>query len=627
MYYIITLISSKTTLIFIITILVVIFLGYDLLKPVLDIGLTPEDREFILRYKILGPNPLSKIFEVWSERGAYSAIQIYYVGILESFTGFNYQIIQLVGVFFRTLATLSIFPLVLLVFKNKWLAALTTILFAISYTTTGSLETGVEQTEYLGFLMMNIFLVAYYYLNTKYLLQFKWLIFSSLLLFIAVMICAIRVYPLLFLLPVIEIYLYLRDGIRFKFKYLITKLVILFLPFLVLVSYSPFSATGHFALPSILSKIAEGNWQLILTPLQGLGFMIPISRYYDKLGLMDLSSFDTYLIFLLGGPLILFGFTALLLSWLIAKNPTSFILRIFFLNFGFDLLTYWIMRNRLLIPSELRLNYDLPRLYPVFFGLFILALAINFFIEWYRKGKENNLLLVLWLGPFLSLFYIAATYAYASLNLSFAGAQDHYLLIPTFGISLLIGGILLLLHNKLSNFRFGLSVSTVLIASIVLILYGFNKELTHNYFNEANIKGRAAVGQVEMQTKIRQKLKGVDYAKPLLVYFDTQEISGDGPFYSEGLLTPFPFFMHLAGEQIVDGCIGVIYDNKMVKLRKLVKKINNQLVVEHPVVCVYGYNMRTKDVSIKIEDLYAYKIKDKDFIDIKQQVINELKLK
>lgn len=625
MYYILTLIRSKTILIFIITVLAVIFLEYDLLKPVLDIGLTPEDREFILRYKTIGPNPLTKIFEVWSERGAYSTIQIYYVGILESFTGFNYQLIQFVGIFFRTLSILSIFPLVLLVFKNKWLAVLTTILFAISYPTTGALETSLEQTEYLGFFMMNIFLIAYYYLNTKYLLKLKWLILSSFLLFMAVIICVIRVYPVLFLLPVIEVYLYFRDGIRFKFKYLIVKLASFYLPFLVLVYYFPFSATGHFALPSILSKIADGNWQLILTPLQGLGFIIPISRYYGKLGLLDLNNFDAYLIFLLGGPLVIFGLGSLLLSWIITRKPFRLFLRIFALNFGLNLLIYWIVQHRFPIPSELRLNYDTFRLYPVYFGLFILSIAVNCFIEWYKEGKKNNLLLLLWLGPFLSLFYITVTYAYASLNLSFPGAQDHYLLIPTFGISLLIGGILLLLHNKLSNFKFGPTSAIVLIAFVLLVLYGFNKELILEYFNEANTKGRAAAGQIEMQTKIKQKLKDVDYTKPLIVYFDTSEISGDGPFYSESLLTPFPFFMHLDGDKVLDGCIGVIYDNsEMIKLKNLIKAIKGQKFIVHPAFCIDGYSISINDIAIKPEDLYAFKIKNRDFIDFKNDLLDQL---
>lgn len=627
MYYILTLIRSKTTIIFIITVLAVIFLEYDLLKPVFDIGLTPEDREFILRYKTLGPNPLTKIFEVWSERGAYSTIPIYYLGIVESFTGFNYQLIQSVGIFFRTLATLSIFPLVLIVFKNKWLATFTAILVAISYPTTGALETGVEQSEYLGFLTMNVFLIVYYYLNTRYLLQIKWLILSSLILFIAVMISVMRVYPILFLLPVIEIYLWFWDRARYKFRYLVIKLLAFYLPFLILVYYFPFSATGHFILPTILSKISDGNWQLILTPLQGLGFMVPVSGHYGKLGFLDLNSFDTYLIFLLGSPLVIFGVGSFLLSWIITRNPLSLFLRIFSLSFGLGLLTYWIVQHRLLIPSELRLNYDVPRLYPVFFGLFILALALNFFIEWYKQGRKNNLFLVLWLGPFISLFYITATYLYASLNLSFAGAQDHYLLIPTLGISLMIAGILLSLHNELSKLKYGLTASIFIISAILLILYLLNKELTHDYFNGVKLKGRAASGQIEMQTKIKQKLKNLDYTKPILVYFDTSDITGNGPFYSESLLTPFPFFMHLSGDTVLNGCIGVIFeDSQMVKLRQLVRKTNNHLTITHPFICVDGYSMSTKYISINLKDLYAYKIKDRDFIDVKDQVLRELKL-
>lgn len=625
MYYIITLIRSKTILIFIITVLAVIFLEYDLLRPVFDIGLTPEDREFILRYKTLGPNPLTKIFEVWSQRGAYSTIPIYYVGIIESLTGFNYPLIQFVGIFFRTLATLSIFPIILLVFKNKWLAALTTILVAISYPTTGALETGVEPSEYLGFLMMNIFIISYYYLNTKHLMQIKWLIISSLLLFIAVLVSVMRVYPILFLLPLIETYLWLMDSSKYKFKFMVIKLLSFYFPFLILVYYFPFSATGHFVLPTILSKIADGNWQLVLTPLQGLGFMIPLSKYYDKLGTLDLSSFDAYLIFLLGSPLVIFGFGSFLLSWIITRKPISLFLRICFLNFGLDLLIYWVIQHRFNIPLELRLNYDMHRLYPVFFGLFILAFSINFFIEWLKMGKKNNLLLVLWLGPFVSLFYITATFFYASLNLSFAGAQDHYLLIPTFGISLMIAGILLSLFNKSSKLKYGLIPGIFIITSILLFFYLLNKELTHDYFNEVKIKGRAAGGQIEMQTKIKQKLKDVDYTKPLMVYFDTSEIFGDGPFYSESLLTPFPFFMHLDGDKVLDGCIGVIYDDsKMIKLKKSIKEINSQKFIVHPAFCINGYSISINDIAVKPEDLYAFKIKNRDFIDYKNQLLDQL---
>lgn len=621
-------VNLKVLLVFGLTASLVVFLGYDFLKPAFDIGLTPEDREFILRYKLLGPNPLSKIFQVWSERGAYTTGPIYYIGIVQSIAGFNYQQIQFISVLFRTLAILSIFPLVVIVFRNIWLAVLTTIIFAFSYTTTGALETGVEPSEYLGLFMMNIFLIAYYFLNTKYLLKLGWLILTSLLLFVAVITSVMRVFPLLFLLPLVEMFLWILNRKKYKFKYLLIKLIVLYMPFLVLNYFSPVSTSGLFSLPTILSKMADGNWQLLLTPIQGLGFIIPLSKHYSLMGVLNLNNFKDYLGFLLGGPLVIFGIGSFLLSWISSKRPFYLFLRIFSLNFGLDLLVFWVIQHRLSVPLELRLDYDMSRLYSVFFGLFILTLGVNYFIEWYRQGKKNNLSLTIWLGSFIALFYITTTYLYANLNLSFGGAQDHYLLIPTFGVSLLIAGILLLLQDKLSNLKFGFIISTILIVSILSILYGLNKELTHDYFDRANIAGRAASGQIEMQIKIRQKLKDIDYTKSLLVYFDASEISDDGPFYSESLLTPFPSFMHLDGEKVLNGCIGVIYENsKMVQLRKLIKETNNQLVVEHTAVCVDGYSMSTKDISIRLDDLYAYKIKDKDFIDIKDQVLKELNFK
>lgn len=621
-------VSIKAMIFFGLTAALVVFLGYDFLKPAFEIGLTPEDREFILRYKLLGPNPFAKIWQVWLERGAYTTVPIYYIGIVQSLTGFNYDLIQFMGVLFRTLAILSIFPMVALVFKNIWLAMLTTIIFAFSYTTTGALETGVEPSEYLGFLMMNIFLIAYYFLNTKNFLDIRLLILTSFLLFVAVMTSVMRIYPILFFIPLIEIFLLFLNHKKYKFKYLFLKLPILYLPFLLLVIFSPLSASGHFSLPVIMTKVAQGNWHLLLTPFQGLGFMIPVGKYYGYLGTMDLNNFITYTTFLLGGPLIIFGFASLILSFISAQKRLQFFFRLLLLNFGLEVLIYWIVQQRMLVVPELRLDFDNQRLYPVLFGLFLFSLMVNYMIDWYRQGKKNNLLLVLWLGPFFGLFFISLTYIFAGLTLSFGGAQDHYLLVPTMGIGLMIAGSLLLLHKKLSTLRFGSIISIFFVFSILFLLYIFNRQLTHDYFNIANINGRAAFGQMQIQTRIKQKLKNIDYSRPLLVYFDTSSISGRGPFYSESLLTPFPFFMHLQGEEVIDGCIGVIYeDDRMVQLRGLIKEINNQLVVEHPLICVDGYNLSIKDIPIKLEDLYAYKIRDENFIDIKQQVIDELKLK
>ncbi len=606
----------------------IIFLGYDFLKPAFDIGLTPEDREFILRYKLLGPNPLSKIFQVWLERGAYTTVPIYYIGIVQSIAGFNYQLIQSIGILFRTLTILSIFPLVAIIFRNIWLATFTTILFGFSYTTTGALETGVEPSEYLGFLMMNIFLIAYYFLNSKYLLNFKWLILTSFLLFIAIMTSIMRVYPILFLIPLIEIFLSFLNYKKYSFKYLFLKLLILYLPFLFLIFISSFAGSGHFSLPTIITKVSQGNWHLLLTPLQGLGFMIPVGKYYAYLGILDLSSFANYLTFLLGGPLFVFGFLSIIISITYAKEKLSFFFRIFFTNFGLEILIYWIVQQRLFVSHELRLNFDTQRLYPVFFGLFILSLMVNYLILWLKSDKKLNQLFALWVGPSIALFFIIMTYFFAGLDLSFGGAQDHYLLIPTLGISLFMGGLLLMLYEKLLALRLKF-VGILMVIIIFGFLYILNREITHNYFIAANFNGRAADGQQLLQEKIREKFKNYDYTKPVLVYFDTSDIPQYyGPFYSEGLLTPFPILMYSQGEKVVSGCVSIVYeDRKMNKLKKLIKTINSQQVIAYQTACVENNRIVVQDVIYKPENLYALKIKDGDFVDIKDQILEELNLK
>ncbi|MBI2196466.1 hypothetical protein HYU45_02520 [Candidatus Daviesbacteria bacterium] len=604
--------NLKTLLIFLLTAVLIIFLGFDFLKPAFDIGLTPEDREFILRYKLIGQNPLTKILQFWSERGAYTTIPIYYIGIVQSIAGFNYQLIQFIGMVLRVLAALSIFPLTNLLFKNMPLAFLATIIFAFSYTTTGALETGVEPSEYLGLFVMNIFLIAYYFLNTKYFLNIWWLLLTSLLLFVAVMASIMRVYPILFFIPMVEIFLLFSNRKKYKFKYLFYKLFIFYLPFFLLVRFSPSATSGHFSLPTILLKIAQGNWHLLLIPFQGLGFMIPV-----------------YMAFLLGGPLIIFGLMSLMLSLVCTTQKLPFFLRVLLLNFGLETLAYWIIQRRLLSPVELRMNFDAAHLYPILFGLFIFSLMINSLIDWYRSGKKNNLLFILWMGPFIGLFFITMTYIFAGINLSFGGAQDHYLLIPTIGISLFISGILLAMYERLSVTRFKSIGGFAVVVIILAFLYGLNREKTHSYFTGANYNGRAAAGQEFLQGKIREIFRNLDYSKPVLVYFDTSDIpDGKGPFYSEGLLTPFPVLMYFRGENIVNGCIGVIYENrKMKKLKKAIKIIGNQQAIVYQTTCVENGKINIQDVIYKADNFYALKIKDENLINIKDQVIKELKFR
>ncbi|MBI2600872.1 hypothetical protein HYW42_02865, partial [Candidatus Daviesbacteria bacterium] len=113
----------KTNLqLFLLLILIIGVSQYLFFGLVLNYGFTPDDWGLLLFYKTLGDNPLSQIPYVWSVKGAYTTGPIYFIGILNDFFGLNYQAYQITNIVLKTLATLSLFPLILIVFKRKLLA-------------------------------------------------------------------------------------------------------------------------------------------------------------------------------------------------------------------------------------------------------------------------------------------------------------------------------------------------------------------------------------------------------------------------------------------------------------------------------------------------------------------------
>lgn len=606
---------------------IVIFIQFDILKPTLEIGLTPDDWGFIFSYKLLGPYPWSKIAEVWTERGPYTTVPLFYTGFINSIVGFDYQKLQIISIFFKTLATLVLFPLVWVVFKNRLLAILATFLFVMSYPSAGALETAVEPTEYLGMFLMGLFLITYFFIVKRNLLSWKWLSLAIIMLIFTTLMSIMRSYPLLVLIPLIEIYLLIQTPSIVRLKAAFLRLLFLSSPFLLITAYRPSVILSYISvMPTVLLKVLEGNWHLALTPLQGVGYTLPFSAHWGIFGLVRISSLKDYLSFVLGGPTIIFGLIILFLSFVTSKKPWRFFLLTFCLNFILETLIYFIATHYLNIPVGLRMSFDSSRIYSTFFGLFILVLAFGYWIEWRIQSEKNNLLLALWLGPAVSFVFICLTWVLAGVNLGFGqGAHDHYLMIPSAGMSIFIAGLLVLIYKKLANKKSiilqGISIGVIIITLVAFYL--LSKNLIRSYFNHVNENGRAAKGQQLIQDRFREKIKNIDPTKPALFYFDTSQLSRDRPFYTEGLLSIFPFFMHIQGNNLVDGCVEVFYDTKQ-KLLDLIKTKDGEKGFVYRSLCVENGTGGYREMFYKPENFYAFKIKNKDFIDIKEETLKEL---
>lgn len=615
-------------IIFLILAIIVTLLQFTLLDLTLKIGFKPDDWILYFTYKTLGVNPYSKLAEVWAERGIYTTYQVYYMGLLEKLVGFDYRSFQVVNLIFKTLGTLAIFPMLLVIFKNKLLAILTTILFAISHSSIGPLEFAVKGSDYVAIFWMCIFLMSYYLVVTKYSRNFLWISISLSLLILTLVFSPIRLFPILILLPLIEMYLLVKNLNLENVKSILLRVSVFYSPFLLVVFSSPDSIVGLLAGPlGIFRRIMEGNWHLILSPFSGIGYTFITNDYWGRIfGSLSVDSFQQYLYFLLGGPTVIFSALTLIVAFSISKKPWFFFLVAFIINFILEILAFFIAFHSKYLSSGQGIDYEPTGIYSALFGIYIVVLGIISFIEWLRKDGDNNLILAFWLGPLFLFIFTFGTWAFAPSGTNFSGTHP-YLVVSAVGCSLLLSAFLLASYRRVIRIRKRLLRSVFLVPILLIIIYIFimNAKEIRFRFLDLLANGRAAQGQQELQGKFRERLGNFDNSKPALFYFDTSDLSGEGgPFYSEGFLASFPFWMHFQNGQLMDGCIEVLYLNEHKQLLSYIREQNGKKGFFFRGLCVEGGRSSYKEILYKSENFYAFKIKSRDFIDIKEQILKEL---
>ncbi|MBI3103880.1 hypothetical protein HYZ05_02985 [Candidatus Daviesbacteria bacterium] len=618
---------KKLLFIFLVLAVIVIFLQVFLLNLVLGIGFKPDDWILLFSYKALGADPLSKIAQVWHERGAYTAYQVYYLGLLENLVGFNYRLFQITSLTFKILATLSLFPLVMIIFKSKKLAFFTTILYAISHATIGSFEFAVKGSDYLAIFWMCIFLTVYALIIRRNSINPIWLILSLFLLILALTFSPIRIYPILVLPVLVELFLLIRNQKLISFRKNIIRLFVLYLPFIFLIIYSPSSILGYVQSPfGIYKKVIEGNWHLVLSPFSGIGFTFITNDLWGRLfGSVSLDSIKEYIFFLLGGPTVIFGILTLTVAFVKSKKPLPFFLSVFSINLILEIAVFFIATYSQSLPKEQALPYDPPGIYSALFGIYILVLGGVIFIEWLKSGKNEKLLLAFWTGPLFLLVFVFGTWALAPFGTNFS-STSYYLVVSAIGSSLLTAAFLASLLNKIVQIKKRVfRIIFLPVVPIFLISIFFMSSMAINArLKDLLLNGRSAEGQVLIQERFKNRIKGLDLSKPALFYFDTSDIEGQGPFYSEGFLIAFPFWMHFEDNKLRDGCFEILYFNEHRQLLPYIMEQNGRRGLFYRSLCVEKGNVSHKDILYEPENFFAFKLKNKDFIDIRDGILKEL---
>jgi len=620
--------TSSNLLIFIGLLIIIPILQFYLLKPALEIGFKPDDRIIYFGYKVIGPNPLSKIAEVWHERGLHTTYQVYYLGLLEILVGLDHQAFQTINLFFKTLAILAVFPVVLVIFKDRLLVFLTAILYAISHASVGPLEFTLKGSDYLAIFWMCIFLTVYYTIVKNHKINLPWLGLGLILLVLTIVFSPIRLYPLLILLPLVELFLLMTNRKITNLKNSLIRMLVLYSPFIGLTIISPNLTLeylqGRFG---IYKSVIEGNWHLILSPFSGIGYTFITAEWGKIFGLVRLDNLGEYLLFLSGGPTVIFGILTVIMAFLHSKKPRTFFLFVFVLNFILEILVFFIATHSQYLPKEQGLPYDSTGFHAALLGIYISILGLAFFREWLQGKRGDNLLLAFWIAPLYLFIFVFATWSLEPYGINFS-PTSYYLVVAAIGASLMVSVFLVATLYKILLFKSKL-LRTIFLPPLLLIIisiFSMSSGEIQSRFSYFLENGRSAEGQRLLQDRFKQKIKDIDLKNPILFYFDTSGISSEGSFYGEGFLSGFPYWMYFEGNILKEGCTEVLYFANHNDLVKFIKDEKGKKGFFYRSLCVGNGKSNFKEIFYELENFYAFKLKNRDFINIKEEILQELGL-
>lgn len=613
-------------------VIVVSLIQYIMLKPVLSIGFWDDDWGAVLSFHSLMPNPLSKLGYAWTTLGIHHTMQNYYIGTLFEFLKFDYPLYNVANIFFKTIATLSIFPLVILIFKRKSLAILTTIIHAITYSSTSALTYVLQGVYYIGITLMNIFFIFYYLAVTKN--SKLHLILASISLVLAYWFAPGRIYPILAFILLIELFLNFKFGFKKILGNSLVRLALFSLPIIILMLTGKNDATPLGSPSSTLERLANGNWHLILEPFVGIGYLF-FPGDLINFGFLDIKNFREYLNFLEKYFLTLLPII-LILATILSKNIIKFSLLILLLNFLVSIPFFFIVTHYLTIPPNLVSAHDqavfwVQQLHGLF-GIFILIFSGICLWEWKRGGGKSTSLLALAVGPIFALIFLYGMWIILG-TLSLYGGISRYFPFASLGISFFEAAIIILALDWIKYKNVLIRVTTYFFILLFLIyIFSISSKEIHKGFVAVNIKN-AYLNREFQENFMSQLDKDKIAAKDnVLFYFDLPNGVDKNHFENAFRLYDFSTWMFLRLGVTEKRCLGSIDDEE--KLRQTIHIQNGKGVLFHKnSVCINKWDdatsfaQRGKDTIYRPEDFYAFRVEGSKFINVTDEILQKFQFK
>ncbi len=610
-------------LVFLILIPIVILLEYFLLKPHLRYGFADVDWSFLLSFKEISMsyhNPISHLLGAWKIWGVYT-YQVYYIGLIEKFFGMDYQNFQIVTHVFKIIATLSLYPLIFFVTKSKLAAFLTTIIYAVAYSSVGVMYTVVTSGLFVAIPAMSLFLVWYARLITKGANNILDISIAVILFFCTLLLATERMYPLVPALILIEFFWWLKNDYSKKvFIQIIKRLAIFIAIFTGIFLLKPGTFTAFFGnTQDTYTRLIAGNWQVLMSPIISLGSLFLPRDYWKFLGVPSIASTLSYVGFIINGPLLPFTFITTFLSVFLSKQRVKFISLTLFLTFIFSIIIFILSAHQLYIPEKGKMHFDIATILPALLGGFVISLTAAIFKEWLDQGKKDNLIISMVGGLTIAMLFIVLTWAAADYVLIFTGVH-RYLTVPAIGSSLFIAGLITIIFKKLQSMKATRAIS-YLVFLILIPLIAFNTKVIGDHFGyELTYAGTDAAGHIRMKSKLRSYLGNISNTGPSIFYFDESQDHDNGYFDETTIMAGFNYWMRFRGSDVLPYELtpGLLRSNLICHeersmclptVKALVTIKDNQKGIS------YG------GIFYKPENFYAFRFINKDIVDIKPEVV------
>lgn len=569
-------IKKTSNLYFVLLVILVMFSQFLLLGPIIGQGFTHEDYVGLFKSRLYQEKFFTDPVNTWIAIGIHDAAHDFYIAFLDFLFGENYNMYLYTNIFFKVVATLLLYPLIFIISKSKSLAFLATLLYALSYPSTGALYLYVVGNEYIGVALMNLFLIVYYLSLKKN--SYKLLSLASLLIFLSFMVSPIRVFPLFAIILIVEYFILIKDKLSRLFFSMI-RILAIFLPILLFVfgtgNKSSVDTYGLSTIPSFFKLIIAGNWYLLLNPLWGLGHSLIPAPYFRIFGPIYLSSFHMYLISPFHLLLVLMG---LLSSFLLSNKPYKFFLKFVLIDLVLQGVLFLLLTHHLTINPKLIQEYNpvvfLLGQYAGILAIFVISISISCFLEYFSTGRKNNLFLLIFLSPLISLIFISGQWFFTQQQFMYQGAIHRYLVIPQIGLSLFLATYIIIAYQKKGGVWI-IAISCLIILTTLL----FSKSEIERGFYIKRDAGEDLQAQESMKSQVLKNIPAEKIRQDLLFYIKLSK----GPQQTTPYENAFDWhnlflWMHIKKSYITDGevngCVVLIWGYS--ELRKMAK-VQNQM--------------------------------------------------